>query len=153
MRQWHGRMNRSELSANTVAKVYRMFRTIMATAIEDRFLRSNPVTIKGAATERVAERPLLDWDDIERLGPLPRPAAPGRNGGGDRRRLVARGGDPDGSPVEQRCTPLPEDSPGRDCEIADAIGAKLAIGKSTSSHTTSRDAIRLAAVGSQNTHP
>jgi integrase len=67
VRQWHGRMNRSDLNANTVAKVYRLFRTIMATAIEDGFLRSNPVAIKGASTERVAERPLLDWDDVERL--------------------------------------------------------------------------------------
>ncbi|MDW3212705.1 MAG: tyrosine-type recombinase/integrase [Ilumatobacteraceae bacterium] len=67
VRQWHGRMNRSGLSANTVAKVYRMFRTIMATAVEDGMLRSNPVAIKGASTERIAERPLLDWDEVERL--------------------------------------------------------------------------------------
>lgn len=67
VRQWHGRMNRSDLSANTVAKVYRMFRTIMATAVEDGLLRSNPVAIRGAAAEQIAERPLLDWDDVERL--------------------------------------------------------------------------------------
>lgn len=67
VRRWHGKLSQSGLSPNTVAKVYRLFRTIMATAVEDGLVRTNPIAIKGAATERIAERPLLDWSDVERL--------------------------------------------------------------------------------------
>ncbi len=67
VRRWHGRLSRSGLSSNTVAKVYRLFRTIMATAVDDGLVRANPIAIKGAAIERIAERPLLDWTDVERL--------------------------------------------------------------------------------------
>jgi len=58
VRQWHGQLNRSGLHPNTVAKLYRLFRTIMATAVEDGLVRFNPVAIKGAAAEHIAERPL-----------------------------------------------------------------------------------------------
>ena len=67
VRSWHGQLVRSGLKVTTTAKVYRLFRTIMATAVDDGLLRSNPVNIKGAAVERSVERPLLDWDDVTRL--------------------------------------------------------------------------------------
>lgn len=67
VRRWHGKLSRSDLSRNTVAKLYRLFRTIMTTAVDDALIRVNPIAIKGAATERIAERPLLDWPDVERL--------------------------------------------------------------------------------------
>ena len=67
VRAWHGRMTRSDLSPNTVAKIYRMFRTILSTAVDDGQLRANPVNIKGAASEDAVERPLLSWDDVSRL--------------------------------------------------------------------------------------
>lgn len=67
VRRWHGSLSRSGLGPNTAAKVYRLFRTIMATAVQDGLIRNNPVAIKGAATERIAERPLLSWDDVQRL--------------------------------------------------------------------------------------
>ncbi len=67
VRQWHGRLSRSGLSRNTVAKLYRLFRTIMLTAVADGLVRTNPIAIKGAAIERIAERPLLEWTDVERL--------------------------------------------------------------------------------------
>ena len=51
VRAWYGRMHKAGRSANTVAKVYRLFRTIMSTAVDDGLLRSNPVSIKGAAVE------------------------------------------------------------------------------------------------------
>jgi hypothetical protein len=41
-----------------VAKVYRLFRTIMSTAVDDGLLRSNPVSIKGAAAEERHARPV-----------------------------------------------------------------------------------------------
>jgi integrase len=67
VRQWHGRLVKSGMHRNTAAKVYRLFRTIMTTAVEDGLIRVNPVSIKGAATERTAERPLLTWSQVERL--------------------------------------------------------------------------------------
>jgi integrase len=67
VRAWHGQLAKSGLSPNTVAKVYRMFRTIMLTAVDDGMLRANPVSIKGAAVEAMVERPLLTWEDVERL--------------------------------------------------------------------------------------
>ncbi len=60
---WHGRLSQSGLHANTVAKVYRRFRTMLDTAVDDGILRTNPVHITGAAVERSIERPMLDWDD------------------------------------------------------------------------------------------
>jgi integrase len=67
VRSWHGQLCRSGMSANTAAKVYRLFRTIMSTAVEDGLLRANPVAIKGAAVEHMVERPLLTWDEIRAL--------------------------------------------------------------------------------------
>jgi integrase len=68
IRAWHGRLAKSDLHANTVAKVYRLFRTMMDTAVDDGLLRTNPVHIKGAAVERAIERPALDWGDVQRIG-------------------------------------------------------------------------------------
>jgi len=67
VRAWHGRMAKSGLHGNTVAKVYRLFRTMMDTVVDDGLLRTNPVHIKGAAVERAVERPALDWDDVSRI--------------------------------------------------------------------------------------
>ena len=35
VRTWHGRLLKTNLSPNSVAKIYRLFRTIMSTAVED----------------------------------------------------------------------------------------------------------------------
>ena len=35
VRTWHGRLAASGLHHNTVAKIYRLFRSIMATAVDD----------------------------------------------------------------------------------------------------------------------
>ncbi len=69
VRAWHGRLSKSGLHANTVAKVYRLFRTMLDTALDDGLIRSNPVHIKGAA----AERPELGWDDVQRIGEVIEP--------------------------------------------------------------------------------
>ena len=47
-----------------MAKVYRLFRNLMGTAVGDGLLRANPVNIKGAAVEHSVERPLLPWRDV-----------------------------------------------------------------------------------------
>ena len=68
VRTWHGRLAASGLHHNTVAKIYRLFRSIMATAVDDGLIARNPVRIKGASAERMVERmverPLLTWDDV-----------------------------------------------------------------------------------------
>ena len=60
-------MHKAGRSANTVAKVYRLFRTIMSAAVDDGLLRSNPVSIKGAAVEEHHARPVPTFDDVARL--------------------------------------------------------------------------------------
>lgn len=67
VRAWHGQIVNSDLNPNTLAKVYRLFRNLMGTAMDDGLLRLNPVNIKGAAVEHSIERPLLPWRDIGRL--------------------------------------------------------------------------------------
>jgi len=67
VRAWHGRLSQSGLHTNTVAKVYRLFRTMLDAAVDDGLIRTNPVHIKGAAVERTIERPILDWDDVQRI--------------------------------------------------------------------------------------
>jgi hypothetical protein len=42
----------------TVAKAYRLLRTILNAAVEDGLLVRNPCTIKGAGVERSPERPI-----------------------------------------------------------------------------------------------
>lgn len=64
VRTWHGRLSQTALHPNTVAKVYRMLRTILGTAVDDSVLTANPARIKGASKERAIERPLLTWDDV-----------------------------------------------------------------------------------------
>ena len=67
VRTWHGRLAASGLHHNTVAKIYRLFRSIMTTAVDDGLIARNPVRIKGASAERMVERPLLTWDDVRAL--------------------------------------------------------------------------------------
>jgi integrase len=67
VRWWHGRLAASGLHHNTVAKIYRLFRSIMTTAVDDGLIARNPVRIKGASAERMIERPLLRWDDVRAL--------------------------------------------------------------------------------------
>jgi hypothetical protein len=50
-----------------VAKIHRLFRSIMTTAVEDGLIARNPVRIKGSSAERMIERPLLRWDDVRAL--------------------------------------------------------------------------------------
>jgi len=73
VRAWHGRLAQSDRHPNTVAKIYRLFRTMMDTAVDDGLIRSNPVHIKGAAVERSVERPELDWDEVQRIGDVIEP--------------------------------------------------------------------------------
>ncbi len=73
VRAWHGHIVSSDLNRNTVAKVYRLFRNLMGTAVGDGLLRVNPVNIKGAAVEHSIERPLLPWRDVGLLAKVIHP--------------------------------------------------------------------------------
>ncbi len=59
VRTWRSGLLRDGLGEVTVAKAYRLLRTVMQTAVDDRLIRANPCQIKGAAVERSAERPVL----------------------------------------------------------------------------------------------
>ena len=60
----------SELAAqhqSTSAKAYRLLKQILGTAVDDDLIARNPCRVKGAGTERPAERPLFTVDDVLRL--------------------------------------------------------------------------------------
>lgn len=60
LHRWHTRFVESgRPGASTVAKAYRLLRTILNTAVDDGTIRRNPCRIKGAGIERVEERPVL----------------------------------------------------------------------------------------------
>lgn len=67
VRSWRARLLTTTISENTVAKVYRLFRTIMETAVEDGLIRGNPVKLKGAAKEKVHRRPEVTFRDVVSL--------------------------------------------------------------------------------------
>ncbi len=73
VRSWRGRLLKSHLSENTVAKVYRLLRTIMETAVEDGLIRANPVKLKGASKEKIHRRPVLTFRDVTRLAEIIEP--------------------------------------------------------------------------------
>ena len=64
VRSWRAELLRAGLGAVTVAKAYRLLRTIMQTAVEDRLIGGNPCQIRGASVERSPERPTLTIDEV-----------------------------------------------------------------------------------------
>jgi integrase len=56
VRKWHQGLLRSGLGQVTVAKSYRLLRTMLNTAAEDGKMTSNPCIIRGAGVEHSAER-------------------------------------------------------------------------------------------------
>ena len=51
----------------TVAKAYRLLRTICETALSDELIARNPCNIRGAAVEHSPERPVLSVAEVEAL--------------------------------------------------------------------------------------
>ena len=88
----------------TVAKAYRLLRTICETAVSDEMIARNPCNLKGAAVEHSPERPVLTVAEVEALagchrGPLWRRSprrmvrtAPGRGPSAHPSRHRPRGG-------------------------------------------------------------
>jgi integrase len=67
IRSWHAKLLRSDLGPVTVAKVYRLLRSILTTAVDDGLLLRNPCRIARAGVERSAERPIPTIDDLRRV--------------------------------------------------------------------------------------
>lgn len=68
VRRWYADQMRSgKWSPVTVAKMYRLLRTILGTAVEDELLVKNPCLIRGAAAERSPERPVATVEQVAAL--------------------------------------------------------------------------------------
>lgn len=68
IRAWHAQMLRKgKPGPVTVAKAYRLLRTILNAAVEDGLLIRNPCTIKGASVERSPERPIATIEQVYQL--------------------------------------------------------------------------------------
>ncbi|MGN6606633.1 MAG: tyrosine-type recombinase/integrase [Jatrophihabitans sp.] len=64
IRSWRADLIEAGVSPTTTAKAYRLLRTVLATAVEDRLLRDNPCRIRGASAERPPERPTLTVEQV-----------------------------------------------------------------------------------------
>lgn len=65
VRVWYADLQDGELSSVTVAKVYRLLRSILATAVEDKILASNSCQIRGGGVEQIRERPIPTVQDFQ----------------------------------------------------------------------------------------
>ena len=64
VRAWNSEVRSGRISDTTAAKAYRLVRQIMQSAVDDRLIRENPCRVKGAATERSAEREIPTLDEV-----------------------------------------------------------------------------------------
>ncbi len=65
VRTWHSDLLASEKpGAPTVAKCYRLLHAIFATAVEDEMIPKNPCLLRGASTDRPAERPIATVEQV-----------------------------------------------------------------------------------------
>jgi integrase len=64
VRTWRSNLVDRGVGAVTVAKSYRLLRTVLGTAVEDRLIRVNPCQIRGASVERSSERPTLEVNQV-----------------------------------------------------------------------------------------
>ncbi len=68
VRTWHvALLKRGRPGPVTVAKAYRLLRTICETAVSDEMVARNPCNLKGAAVEHSPERPVLTVAEVETL--------------------------------------------------------------------------------------
>lgn len=56
VKRWHTELSLGSLSRNSVAKIYRLLKEILGSALIDELIQRNPCMIPGGGTERVAER-------------------------------------------------------------------------------------------------
>jgi len=65
IRLWHSGIAREH--PTTAAKAYRLVSSIMRTAVADELIAKSPCQVRGAATERAAERPIATVAEVEAL--------------------------------------------------------------------------------------
>jgi len=73
IRRWHADLLADGPGAPSVAKCYRLLRTILTTAVEDGLIAANPCAIKGAGVEPEDERPLPTLEDVYELAATVKP--------------------------------------------------------------------------------
>jgi integrase len=73
VREWHAQLSGSNLGPNTVAKCYRLLRTILGTAVADELIVRNPCRIERAGVERSDERPIATVDQVWELAEVVEP--------------------------------------------------------------------------------
>jgi integrase len=64
IRRWRKNLLDSGVGPVTVAKAYRLLKSIMTTAVDDRLIGQNPCKIKGAGEEKSPERPVLTLNQV-----------------------------------------------------------------------------------------
>ena len=64
IRRWLAGMRGTRLSANTVAKTYRLLSRVMSTAADEGLIGRSPCVIKGAGTEHVPEMKFATVDQV-----------------------------------------------------------------------------------------
>ncbi len=67
VRRWHADLSNSGLGAPTVAKSYRLLKTILGTAVADEIVIRNPCAVKGAGVEHSPERPVATVAQVYEL--------------------------------------------------------------------------------------
>lgn len=67
VRAWHAELLNRGVGPVTVAKAYRLLRTVLQTAVTDGVIARNPCAIRAAGIERSAERPTATVDEVDRL--------------------------------------------------------------------------------------
>jgi integrase len=67
VRTWHANLLKSGVGAVTVAKAYRLLRTVLGTAVSDGMLAKNPCNIRAGGIERSPERPTATVAQVDAL--------------------------------------------------------------------------------------
>jgi integrase len=73
VRRWRQERHDAGVGASTIAKAYRLLRSIMATAVDDEVIVRNPCRIKGGGTEDTPERPVLTPEKVAELAEVIEP--------------------------------------------------------------------------------
>ncbi|MCW2542048.1 MAG: putative prophage phiRv2 integrase [Frankiales bacterium] len=67
IRSWYARLHDSEVGTASISKAYRLLHAIFSTAVDDLLVRRNPCRIKGASSDRSAERSVLSIEEVFRI--------------------------------------------------------------------------------------
>jgi integrase len=67
VRFWRQSLVIAGVGGSTIAKAYRLLRSILNTAVDDDLIGRNPCRIKGGGTEETPERPIASMDEVLRL--------------------------------------------------------------------------------------